>query len=90
MSSNPSEPEMSEPSHERNPEVTFESRDLSSRGVVGFLIALAIGWPCQAVMRGVQHDMAPLPANLSSERSRGTGSVSASVSPPTAFSCSAV
>lgn len=33
---------MSEPSHERNPEVTFESRDLSSRGVLGFLVGLAI------------------------------------------------
>ena len=33
---------MSEASDERNPKVTFESRDLSSRGVVGFLIALAL------------------------------------------------
>jgi len=42
MSSKLNEPEMSEPSQERNPQVKFESRDLSSRGVLGFLVALAI------------------------------------------------
>jgi hypothetical protein len=42
MSSNMNAPELSGPEHVQNPEVSFEPRDLSARGVIGFLIALAI------------------------------------------------
>jgi hypothetical protein len=68
MSSSPNEPEIIKPGHAGNPEVTFESRDLSSRAVLGFLIALAIAgvlvhvglWGIYKYMAG--RELQPAPA----------------------------
>lgn len=43
MSSNMNEPELSGQEHVRNPDVSYESRDLNARAVFGFFLALAIG-----------------------------------------------
>lgn len=59
MNLNPSEPEMTGHEQPANPEVTFESRDLSSRAVLGFFIALALaGLLVHFVLWGIYKSMA--------------------------------